>query len=91
MFKPIKELIGREIYKAGLSGEVKALAVMQAFSRVASCDGWRAKSFKDGVLTVEVDGSGWAQKLHVQRTEIMRMLNEDLGSKMVKEMQVYTA
>jgi len=85
MFRPIKDLVVREINKAGLSGEVKALAVLRAFDRVCESDGWRARSFKDGVLRVEVDGSGWAQKLHVSRVELARKVNEELGEEMVKK------
>lgn len=40
----------------------------------------RAVSFRDGALTVEVEGSAWMQELGFLKPELLRNLNRHLGA-----------
>lgn len=47
----------------------------------------RATGFRDGVLTVEVDGSAWMHQLSFQRRELVKRANEHLGAEVVREVR----
>lgn len=88
MFTQLKGLLGRQINKAGLKGEIQALEVLRSFKKFADGEGWYPRTFKDGVLKVEAGSSGWAQKLHVGRVRIIELINEDIGRKVVKKIDI---
>lgn len=48
----------------------------------------RATSFRDGVLTVEVDGSAWMHQLSFQKRELVKRANEHLGAQSVREVRL---
>jgi predicted nucleic acid-binding Zn ribbon protein len=48
----------------------------------------RAVSFRDGVLQVEVEGSAWMQELTILRRELVRTINQHLGSECVREVRL---
>ncbi|MCE9626710.1 MAG: DUF721 domain-containing protein [Candidatus Eisenbacteria bacterium] len=47
----------------------------------------RAVSFRDGSLTVEVEGSAWMQELGFLERELVRKLNRHLGRDIVREVR----
>lgn len=47
----------------------------------------RAVSFRDGSLTVEVEGSAWMQELGFLERELLRKLNRHLGRDIVREVR----
>jgi len=47
----------------------------------------RATGFRDGVLTVEVDGSAWMHQLSFQKRELVKRANEHLGAHVVREVR----
>ena len=56
-----------------------------AGERVASRS--RATGFRDGVLTVEVEGSAWMHELGFLKRELVRRVNEHLGAEIVREVK----
>ena len=47
----------------------------------------RAVSFRDGALTVEVEGSAWMQELGFLKPELLRNLNRHLGADVVRDVR----
>jgi predicted nucleic acid-binding Zn ribbon protein len=51
----------------------------------------RAVAFRDGVLTVEVEGSAWMHELGFLRRELVSKTNRHLGSDIVREVRLVPA
>jgi predicted nucleic acid-binding Zn ribbon protein len=47
----------------------------------------RATGFRDGVLTVEVEGSAWMHELGFLARDLVRRVNEHLGADVVREIR----
>ena len=47
----------------------------------------RATGFRDGVLTVEVEGSAWMHELGFLKRDLVRAINQHLGSECVKDVR----
>ena len=51
----------------------------------------RATGFRDGVLTVEVEGSAWMHELGFLKRELVRRANDHLGAQVVREVKFVLA
>ncbi len=51
----------------------------------------RAVGFRDGTLTVEVEGSAWMHELGFLKQELVRKVNQHLGSDVVREVRLVLA
>jgi predicted nucleic acid-binding Zn ribbon protein len=51
----------------------------------------RATGFRDGVLTVEVEGSAWMHELGFLKRELVRRANEHIGVPVVREVRFVLA
>jgi len=51
----------------------------------------RATSFRDGVLTVEVEGSAWMHELGFLSRDLVRRANERLGAQVVRQVRFVPA
>ena len=51
----------------------------------------RAVSFRDGTLIVEVEGSAWMHELGFLRKELVRKVNQHLGSDAVRDVRLVVA
>lgn len=51
----------------------------------------RAVSFRDGTLTVEVEGSAWMHELGFLKRELVRNLNRHLGADVVRDVRLAPA
>lgn len=47
----------------------------------------RAVAFRDGVLQIEVEGSAWMHELGFLKTDLMRKVNRQLGSRLVRNIR----
>jgi predicted nucleic acid-binding Zn ribbon protein len=47
----------------------------------------RATGFRDGVLTVEVEGSAWMHELGFLKRELVRRVSDHLGAEIVREVK----
>ena len=47
----------------------------------------RATGFRDGVLSVEVEGSAWMHELGLLSRDLVRRVNEHLGANVVREVR----
>ncbi len=51
----------------------------------------RATDFRDGVLTVEVEGSAWMHELGFLKRELVRKVNQHLGGTTVRDVRFILA
>ncbi len=51
----------------------------------------RAASFRDGVLTIEVEGSAWMHELGFLKRDLVRRANQHLGAEAVREVRFVLA
>jgi predicted nucleic acid-binding Zn ribbon protein len=51
----------------------------------------RATGFRDGVLTVEVEGSAWMHELGFLKRELVQRANQHLGAEVVRELRFVLA
>jgi predicted nucleic acid-binding Zn ribbon protein len=51
----------------------------------------RAVGFRDGVMTIEVEGSAWMHELGFLRRELVRRANRHLGADVVREVRFVPA
>jgi len=51
----------------------------------------RAANFRDGVLTIEVEGSAWLHELGFLKRDLVRRANEHLGAQRVREVRFVLA
>ena len=51
----------------------------------------RAASFRDGVLTIEVEGSAWMHELDFLKRELVRRANQHLGADAVRDVRFVLA
>lgn len=92
MFKQIKDLIGISINKAGLAGEVKALAVISEYKKFTreimgdeAVENLIPKFFKEGALHIDAKSAGWSQNLHMKQHQLIVNINEALNENLVKK------
>jgi len=51
----------------------------------------RAVSFQDGTLRIEVEGSAWRYELELLKRDLLRQLNQRLGSPLVRDLEFIQA
>ena len=51
----------------------------------------RAVSFQEGTLRVEVEGSSWRYELGFLKRDLLRQLNQQLGSPLVRDLEFIKA
>ena len=51
----------------------------------------RATGFREGVLTVEVEGSAWMHELGFLKRELVRKVNQHLGGSIVRDVRFILA
>jgi len=47
----------------------------------------RAVAFRDGVMTIEVEGSAWMHELGYLKRQLVHKVNEHLGDEVVRELR----
>ncbi|HYM81105.1 MAG TPA: DUF721 domain-containing protein [Candidatus Limnocylindria bacterium] len=86
-----------------LPGMLEALGLAEGVAGWRAVEAWpdivgeriarrtRARSFQDGVLLVEVEGSAWLQELGYLKRELVAQLNRRLGSNQVRGLHLVMA
>lgn len=75
-------------FKGSIANQVKASSACIEFDKMISesfgsdfAKNVRALHFRNGVLTIDVNGSAYAQEIHYKAHVMMKELNDILGSK----------
>jgi len=82
------------LQELGLADRVRgwrAVSEWPAFAGERIARRARATGFRDGVLTVEVEGSAWMHELGFLKAELVRRANQHLGSEVVREVRFVLA
>jgi predicted nucleic acid-binding Zn ribbon protein len=83
-------VLGRVLDDLGLSREMAGWRAVEAWpelvgTRVALHS--RAVAFRDGTLHVEVEGSAWMQELGYLKRDLVRRIQQHLGSEDVRDVR----
>jgi len=92
--EPMARVLARVLRQAGLEDELQGWQAVQDWDDVVGprlARHARAKSFRDGVLSVEVDGSTWMHEMGFLKRDLIRKLNERLGNALVRELRFSVA
>ena len=88
--EPVGSLFADMFKKLGLSEAVAEQRALQVWAGVVGekvAAHAQAYSISDGVLLVLVDAHAWTQELTFLKPDILRRLNETLGSGIVKDIR----
>jgi predicted nucleic acid-binding Zn ribbon protein len=83
-------VLGRVLGKLGLSREMsgwQAVTVWPSLVGPRIARHTRAVGFRDGTLQIEVEGSAWMQELGYLKRDLVRRINQHLGSEHVRDVR----
>lgn len=75
----------------GLAEQAAGWSAVSAWPRIAGeriAKHSRAVSYRDGVLTVEVEGSAWMQELGFLRRDMIRRIEQETGHNVVRDVRL---
>lgn len=94
-FEPISRYLPRAIQNAGIVKQVTAAQVLEKTKKLierlwgGEKSGYtQVISFSDGTLKIQAKAPAAAQELKLWQTRLINDLNRELGSKMVRSLQV---
>ncbi len=82
--------LGRLVDYLGLAGRLREQRVLEVWPEVVGetiAAVTKARSIKDGVLTVEVINPSWRQELSYISSDILTKLNRTMGKSLVKRLK----
>ncbi len=88
--KPLAAVLSELLRQLGLDKTAegwRAVADWPAIAGSRIAGRTRAVSFRDGALTVEVEGSAWMHELGFLKPELVRNLNRHLGADVVRDVR----
>jgi predicted nucleic acid-binding Zn ribbon protein len=88
--QPLGVVLGRVLEDLGLKRGVLGWRAVEAWSRTVGpriARHTRAVAYRDGTLQVEVDGSAWMHELGFLKRELIRKINDALGSDEVRDVR----
>ena len=94
MLKPLAGILPGLLDSLGLADQANGWRAVTEWPSVAGARIARhshAVSFREGILTVEVEGSAWMHELAFLRRELVRKTNRHLGSDIVREVRLVPA
>lgn len=93
-FVCLKILINQAVASAGLKDSVEAANICDSFLKVIDeklgsvfARKCHAVKFKDGDLTIRVEGSAFAQELELEKRDVLGLLNKKLERNIVKRIK----
>ena len=88
--QPISSMLPGLLVELGLAETAEGWRAVSDWPAVAGAriaGRTRAVSFRDGALTVEVEGSAWMHELGFLKPELVRNLNRHLGASVVRDVR----
>jgi predicted nucleic acid-binding Zn ribbon protein len=83
----VGSVLGRILSRLGLDDELAGWAAVRdwpEFVGPRSARHTRCVAYRDGTLTVEVEGAAWMQELRYLERELVRTINQRLGADRVR-------
>jgi predicted nucleic acid-binding Zn ribbon protein len=87
----VSGVLGRVLESLGLSREMSGWQAVEAWPRLVGARvarRTRAVAFRNGTLHVEVEGSAWMQELGYLKRDLVRRINQQLGSELVHDVRL---
>tara|TARA_Y100000996_G_scaffold396777_1_gene363205 strand:- start:259 stop:534 length:276 start_codon:yes stop_codon:yes gene_type:complete len=84
--KAIKAAIEVAGIKSALNQEASIILWEDVVGKVVSSV-TKAERVDSGTLTIRVETAAWRQELHMQKEEIIKKLNEKIGTKAIREIR----
>jgi predicted nucleic acid-binding Zn ribbon protein len=88
--EPVSGAISRLFGRLGLERGLLGWRAVSEWPRLVGprvASHTRAVAFRDGALHVEVEGSAWMHELGFLKRELVRTINQHLGSECVKDVR----
>ena len=92
--RPLAAILPALLDQLGLAQSVegwRAVADWPAVAGARIAGHSRATAFREGTLTVEVEGSAWMHELGFLKRELVRNLNRHLGADVVRDVRLMPA
>ena len=89
--EPVSAALSRLFGRLGLEQGVLGWRAVEEWAQVVGprlARHTRAVAFRDGALHVEVEGSAWMHELGFLKHELVRRINQHLGSECVKDVRL---
>ena len=96
MFESFTNYLGKAANRYGIAKEINAIKICQDFKQLvpeifkekeAPEQYIQAAYFKNNVLVVNVENSGWAQEVIMRKSEIIKEMNSKIGREVVKNLR----
>ena len=87
-------VLARVLRQTGLEAELKGWEAVREWDDVVGprlARHTKALAFRDGTLSVEVEGSAWMHEMGFLRRDLIRRLNERLGDALVRDLRFVVA
>ncbi len=81
----------KELRLDGAAAGWRAVAEWPALAGERIAKRTRAVGYRDGVLTIEVEGSAWMHELGYLRRELVRRANQRVGANVVRDVRFVPA
>jgi len=86
----LSAVLSRALRRLGMEDELKGWQAVEEWPRLVgtrvACH-TRAVGFKEGTLRVEVEGSAWMHELSFLKQDLIRRINQHLGSRLVRDVR----
>jgi predicted nucleic acid-binding Zn ribbon protein len=86
----VSSVLSRLLRKLGLESEILGWRAVDEWPQVVGprvSQHARAVSFRGGTLVVEVEGSAWMHELSYLKRDLIRKINAQLGSELVRHVR----
>lgn len=88
--EPLSGILSRTLHQLGLDAEFEGWRAVEDWPALVGprlARHTRAVSFREGTLSVEVDGSAWMQELKFLKRDMIRRIGRHLGSDRVRDVR----
>ena len=88
--EPVSGVLSRVLQQLGLEQDMRGWQAVGEWERLVGprvARHTRAVGFRDGTLQVEVEGSAWMQELGFLKRDLVRKINQHLGTPYVKDVR----
>lgn len=89
---PLKAVVDEIVRKFGWEEEMRTESVRMKWAEIVGASAAKVSTVKNldenGVLSVRVDSPVWKSEIWLRRNELVKKLNDKLGYKIIKELNV---
>lgn len=88
--EPVARVMSRMLRDLGLEQDVLGWRVVKEWPELVGspvADHTRAVAYRDGAVQVEVEGSAWMHELGYLKRDLIKKINEQLGSAYVRDVR----